>query len=94
MVLAVVAAILVSVVSLIPFRVAIKKIRTVDPSFSLNLLGPFLLTIAVSFIFLVLGIVACKLLAPDFIVVYSLTELLAFIVGVIAMGVLAKQRLR
>ena len=46
MVVAIIVAVLVGLVSVIPFNVAIKKIRAVDPTKSLNLLGPFLLTIA------------------------------------------------
>ncbi len=42
MVVAIIVAVLVGLVSVIPFNVAIKKIRAVDPTKSLNLLGPFL----------------------------------------------------
>ena len=34
----------------------------------------------------------CKLIATDYQVVYSLTELIAFTVGVVVMGLLIKQR--
>ena len=41
---------------------------------------------------LLAGIVLCKLIAADYQVVYSLTELIAFTVGVVVMGLLIKQR--
>lgn len=94
MVIAALAAIAVTILGLVPFWVAIKRIRLIDPSMPLALLGPFLLTTVVSLLILVAGIAACKLIAPYCIVVYSLTELIAFTVGVVVMGVLAKQRVK
>lgn len=91
-VLAVVAAIVVGIASIIPFRVAVKKIRTVNPTHSLDMLAPFLLTIAVSFVILIAGMVVCKLAAPDVIVVYALAELLTFVIGVIVFGVFLSKR--
>lgn len=93
MVIAIIAALLVSVLGLVPFRIAIKKIRMVDPTMPMAMIGPFLLTIAASFLILIAGIVACKLLVADSLVVYSLTGLIAFTVGVVVMGVLSKRRL-
>ena len=90
MVVAIIVAVLVGLVSVIPFNVAIKKIRAVDPTKSLNLLGPFLLTIAASFVILVAGMVVCKLVAPD--VAYAVAELVAFVVGVIVFGVFLSKR--
>ena len=87
MVVAIIVAVLVGLVSVIPFNVAIKKIRAVDPTKSLNLLGPFLLTIAASFVILVAGMVVCKLVAPDVALAYAVAELVAFVVGVIVFGV-------
>ena len=75
MVVAIIVAVLVGLVSVIPFNVAIKKIRAVDPTKSLNLLGPFLLTIAASFVILVAGMVVCKLVAPDVALAYAVAEL-------------------
>ncbi len=92
MAVAIIVGIIVGVVSVVPFSVAIKKIRTVDPTSSLNLLGPFLLTILVSFIMLVAGLIVCKLAAPDVVLPYAAAELLAFIVGVIVFGVLIAKR--
>ena len=92
MVVAIIAGILVGIVSLVPFKVATQKIRHVDPTHSLNLLGPFLLTIAVSFIILIAGLVVCKLAAPDVIVAFAFAELVAFVVGVIAFGVYLSKR--
>lgn len=92
MAVAIIVGIIVGVVSVVPFNVAIKKIRTVDPTSSLNLLGPFLLTILVSFIMLVAGLIVCKLVAPDVVLPFAAAELLAFIVGVLAFGVLIAKR--
>lgn len=92
MVAAVIVGILVGIVSVVPFSVAVKKIRTVDPTHSLNLLGPFLLTIAVSFIILVAGMVVCKLVAPDVALGYAAAELVTFVVGVIVFGVYLSKR--
>ena len=91
-VLGVIVAVLVGLVSVIPFNVAIKKIRAVDPTKSLNLLGPFLLTIAASFVILVAGMVVCKLVAPDVALAYAVAELVAFVVGVIVFGVFLSKR--
>ena len=86
MVVAIIVAVLVGLVSVIPFNVAIKKIRAVDPTKSLNLLGPFLLTITASFVILVAGMVVCKLVA------HAVAELVAFVVGVIVFGVFLSKR--
>ena len=92
MAVAIIVAVLVGFVSVIPFNVAIKKIRTVDPTKSLNLLGPFLLTIAASFLILIAGMVICKFAAPDVVVAYSVAELVAFVIGVIFFGVFLSKR--
>lgn len=92
MVVAIIVAVLVGLVSVIPFNVAIKKIRAVDPTKSLNLLGPFLLTIAASFVILVAGMIVCKLVAPDVALAYAVVELVAFVVGVIVFGVFLSKR--
>lgn len=93
MVLAVIAGILVGVASVVPFRFAMKRIRKVNPTHSLDLLAPFLLTIFVSFVVLVGGMLVCKLVAPSVAVAYSIAEILAFVVGVIVFGmVLSKRR--
>lgn len=89
---AIIVAVLVGLVSVIPFNIAIKKIRTVDPTKSLNLLGPFLLTIAASFVILVVGMVACKLIAPDVAIAFAVAEFAAFVVGVIVLGVFLSKR--
>ena len=93
MVVAVIVGIIVGIASVMPFNVAIKKIRTVDPTLSLNLLGPFLLTIAASFAVLIAGMIVCKLAFPDVALVYAASEVVAFVAGVIVFGVvLAKRR--
>lgn len=92
MVAAVIAGIIVGLASIVPFRVATKKIRTVNPTYSIDMLAPFLLTIAASFVILIAGMIVCKLAAPDVVVAYSIAELLAFVVGVIVFGVLLSKR--
>lgn len=92
MVAAVIAGIIVGLASIVPFRVATKKIRTVNPTHSIDMLAPFLLTIAASFVILIAGMIVCKLAAPDVVVAYSIAELLAFVVGVIVFGVLLSKR--
>lgn len=90
---AVIAGIAVSVLGLVPFKVAMKAIRKVDPSFALNMLGPFLLTVVVSLLILLAGMLACKLIAPEVVVVYSVAELVSFCVGILVMGVYIRRRL-
>lgn len=93
MVVAVIVGILVGAVSIIPFSIAMKKIRTVDPTHSLNLLGPFLATIAVSFVILVAGMVVCKLAFPQVALAYAAAELMTFVIGIVVFGVfIAKRR--
>lgn len=92
MLVAVIAGILVGIVSVVPFKFATKRIRKVNPTHSLDLLTPFLLTIAVSFIVLVGGMVVCKLVAPNVVVAYSIAEILAFVAGVIVFGVFLSKR--
>lgn len=86
MALAIIVGILVGALSVVPFFVAIKNIRKVDPTFSLNLLGPFLLTIVVSFLILLAGLALCKLIAPDVIVPFAAAEIFVFVAGVLVLG--------
>lgn len=79
-------------VSIIPFRVATKKIRSANPTHSLDMLAPFLLTIILSFLILIAGLIICKLVAPDVIMAYAIAELLAFVLGVIVFGFVVSKR--
>lgn len=92
MVAAVIVGIIVGAASIFPFRVATRKIRTVNPTHSLELLAPFLLTIIASFAILIAGMVVCKLVAPDVAVAYSIAELVTFVVGVIVFGAFVSKR--
>ncbi len=65
MVAAIITGVLLGLISVIPFKVATKKIRTINPANSLSLLGPFLLTIALSFLILIAGMIVCKFVAAD-----------------------------
>ncbi len=80
------------VVSVIPFNVATRRIRKVNPTQALNMLGPFLLTILISFVILIVGIIVCRLVAESVIWPFVIAELLAFAVGVIIFGVVVARR--
>jgi uncharacterized membrane protein len=92
MVLAVLVGIVVGALSVAPFKVAMKKIRSANPSHSLDMLAPFLLTILISFIILIAGMIVCKLAAPDYAVVFSITEILAFVASVLIVGFVVSKR--
>ena len=92
MVAAIITGVLLGLISVIPFKVATKKIRTINPANSLSLLGPFLLTIALSFLILIVGMIVCKLVAPDVVIAFSVAEILAFAVGVIVFGAFLSKR--
>lgn len=92
MVAAVIVGIVVGLVSIVPFRIATKKIRTVNPTHSLDMLAPFLLTIAASFVVLVAGLIVCKMAASDVLVPFAAAELVAFVVGVIVFGLVSSKR--
>ncbi len=93
MVVAVIAGVVAGALSIVPFRVSTRKIRTVNPTHSLDMLAPFLLTIFASFLVLIAGMVACKLVAPDVIVPFLIAEILAFVIGIIVfVAIPAKRR--
>ena len=92
MVAAIITGVLLGLISVIPFKVATKKIRTINPANSLSLLGPFLLTIALSFLILNVGMIVCKFVAPDVVIAFSVAEILAFAVGVIVFGAFLSKR--
>lgn len=92
MVAAIITGVLLGLISVIPFKVATKKIRTINPANSLSLLGPFLLTIALSFLILIAGMIVCKFVAPDVAIAFSVAEILAFAVGVIVFGAFLSKR--
>ncbi len=92
MVAAIITGVLLGLISVIPFKVATKKIRTINPANSLSLLGPFLLTIALSFLILIAGMIVCKFVAPDVVIAFSVAEILAFAVGVIVFGAFLSKR--
>ena len=84
MVAAIITGVLLGLISVIPFKVATKKIRTINPANSLSLLGPFLI--------LIVGMIVCKLVAPDVVIAFSVAEILAFAVGVIVFGAFLSKR--
>ena len=94
MALAVIAGLIVGLVALIPLYFAannVRKIISADGG-ALSMLGPFLLTIAISFIVLIVRLIAGKLLAPDVVLPMAGAEFAAFIIGVIAFGIWLSKR--
>ncbi len=94
MAVAVIVGILVGAVSIIPFRVAANRIRSVNPTNTIGMLGAFLLTIVISFLILIAGMIICRAVAPDVVVAYAIAELVAFVVGVIIFGIVIAMRRR
>ncbi len=89
---AVIIGIILGVVSVIPFNVATNRIRKVNPTQTLNMLGPFLLTILISFVILIAGMIVCRLVAEEVIWPFVIAELLAFAVSVIIFGLVVARR--
>ncbi len=94
MVLAIIVGILVGAVSLIPFGFITRRLRKIDPTKALSLLGTFLIPIAISFVILVVALVICRYAVPDVIIPYAIAEIVAFIVGVIIFGIIFARRQR
>lgn len=88
MAIAIIAGIVIGVIALIPFYFAAKNAKKIDPTLgSFAMLGPFLLTIVISFAILVLGLVAGKVLVPEVVAPLAIAEFAAFVLGVIAFGI-------
>ncbi len=94
MAVAVIVGILVGAVSVVPFGVASDRIRKVNPTHTLSMLGFFLLTIVISFAILIAGILICELVAPDVALACAIAEFAAFIVGVVVFGIIIARRRR
>ena len=77
---------------MLPLMVAAKKVRKVNPTSSIDMLAPFLLTMIVSFVVLIGSLFACKFMAPDVVAGYGFGELAAFVVGVIVFGISVSKR--
>ena len=77
---------------MIPFPAAAKKAKTLSGASSMGLMAPFLLTLLVSFAVLVIGMVACKMLAPDVIFAFVIAEFVTFVIGVIVFGISVSKR--
>lgn len=89
MVIAIIAGIVVGAVALVPFYFAARNAKKIDPTLgSFAMLGPFLLTIVISFAILVVGLVAGKVLAPEVVVPLAIAQFAAFVVGVVAFGIM------
>lgn len=93
MVVAIIAGVLIGALSIVPFVFAIKKVRYQDPTKQFGLLGSFLLTIFVSFVILMAGMIVCKVAFPNEALTFVISEFITFIVGIIVFGVfIAKRR--
>lgn len=91
MVLAIIAGIVIACVSVIPFRFAQQKIRHVNPTHSGSMAAWFVAAIGLSFVILAAGLVACKFIASDVLLPFAGAEILAFILVVVAYGIMSKR---
>lgn len=91
MVLAIIAGIAIACVSVIPFRLAQQKIRHVNPTHSGSMAAWFAAAIGMSFVILAVGLIVCKLVAHDMLIPFAGAELAAFLVVVIAFGIVSKR---
>ena len=87
MVIAIIIGILVGIIGYLPFEFALSKLRTLDPTKSAGLAGLFALAIGASFVLLGGGIIACRFIAYDALIPYTVSELVVFLVAVVFCGV-------
>lgn len=92
MLVAIIVGILVGAVCCVPFEVARKKIRTVNPTNSVGLLGWFLMAIALSFVVLAAAMIACRFLAQSAFLPFALSSIATFVIVVIVFGLTAPKR--
>ena len=89
MIIAIIVGIIAGLVAIVPFYIAVKNAKKIDPTAgSFSMLGPFLLTIVLSFAILVCALAVGKTVSPDKIVPLAVSEFVAFVFGVIVFGVL------
>ena len=89
MVIAIIVGIIAGLLAIAPFYFAVKNANKIDPTAgSFSMLGPFLLTIVLSFAILVCALAIGKAVAPNKIVLLAISEFVAFVIGVIVFGVL------
>ena len=91
-VIAILIGIVVGAVSVLPFRLAQKKIRGVNPVYSGGLAAWFAVAIGLSFIMLAAGLVVCGFVARDLLVPFLAGEMGTFLVVVIVLGVRTSKR--
>ena len=88
MIIAIIVGVIVGLVALIPFYFATKGAKKIDPAAgSFAMLGPFLLTIVISFAILVVSLAIGKMLTPDFVAPLAIAEFVAFVLGVIIFAI-------
>ena len=89
MIIAIIIGIVAGLLAIVPFYFAAKNAKKIDPTAgSFSMLGPFLLTIVVSFAILVCVLALGKTISPNNIVPLAVSEFVAFVIGVIVLGVL------
>ncbi len=88
MIIAIVVGVVVGFLALIPFCFSTKQAKKIDATAgSFAMLGPFLLTIVVSFAILVVGLALTKMLASSVVAPFAIAEFAAFVLGVIIFGI-------
>lgn len=92
MLVAIIAGVLIGAVCCVPFVVARKKIRTVNPTNSAGLLGWFLMAIALSFVILAAAMIACRFLMQSAFLPFALSSIATFVVAVIVFGLVVSKR--
>ena len=88
MIIAIIVGVIVGIVALIPFYFATKGAKKIDASAgTFAMLGPFLLTIVISFAILVVSLAIGKMLAPSVVAPLAIAEFVAFVLGVIIFAI-------
>ena len=92
MVVAAIAGVIVGALGVVPLCVAAKKVRKSSPVGSMDMLAPFLITIIISLVILLGGMLICKVALPDIAKVFAIAEFAAFIIGVLGFGIYVAKR--
>lgn len=91
-IVAIVAGIVVGVIGVVPLFVASKKVRKVNPISQMDMLAPFAITMAVSFIILICGMIVCRVAFPDMAKFFTMAEFVAFVLSVFLFGISVSKR--
>ncbi|MDO4502305.1 MAG: hypothetical protein Q4D06_03900 [Coriobacteriia bacterium] len=93
MVIAVIAGILIGVLGAVPLFVASKKVRKISATSSMDMLAPFLITMAISFIVLICGMIVCRVAFPEMAKFFTIAEFAAFVISVFLFGISVSKRM-